>query len=373
MKILHLIDTFDARFDRDQTKLVELLEKRGHHNTVITSRYSSDWRFMKKTEFDGWEKRFSETKIIHAPSLEIPTLFSKLPLHVYLPSRQILSDFDIIQTYTCGTYSSFLGVASKVIEKSRVVMRSDLSSATYHKAKNALFYRTIITYPFKTADMIYAYSNLEKRYLTGLGVQEDKIWVIPVGIDLSQFSKNSREQKGESVTIGYLGRFSFVKGIHRVIPTLCKILGKEKGVRVIFTGILEDVDYGNKAIAPLKKFSNFEYRGDLSTSPLLFYDMCEITLVPSLSETGAITVLEAMASGKAVIASNINPINEYIEHEHTGFLFNNQEEVYLYLKKLLESPNLIREIGRRARKEAAKYDWSRIIHRYEEMYRSVIK
>ena len=80
-----------------------------------------------------------------------------------------------------------------------------------------------------------------------------------------------------------------------------------------------------------------------------------------------------MASGKAVIGSNLNPIKQYIEHERTGFLFNDPKEVYLYLKKLIENPNLIKEIGRRARKEAAKYDWNLIIRKYEEMYRSVIK
>jgi glycosyltransferase involved in cell wall biosynthesis len=373
MKILHLIDLFDARFERDQIKLVELLEKKGYHNTVITSRYSSDRRFTKKAEFESWEKRFSQTEIIHEPSLQIPTPFSNMLSPIYLPSRQILHGFDIIHAYTFGTYSSLLGAALKIVKKSKVIMRSDLSSAAYHKAKKAQFYRTMLTYPFKIADAVYAYSNLEKHYLVSLGVQENKVWVIPVGIDLDRFSKSPIVQKDESITIGYLGRFCGVKGVHRIIPALYTILHKEKEVRVVFAGILVDVKYANNVITSLKKCRNFEYLSNLSRSPIRFYNMCDIILVPSISETGAITVLEAMASGKVVIASNINPIKEYIRHEHTGFLFYDQKEVYLYLKKLIENPTLIKEIGRRARKEAAKYDWGLIIRRYEEMYRSVIK
>lgn len=373
MKILHLIDLFDARFERDQIKLVELLEKKGYHNTVITSRYSSDRRFTKKAEFESWEKRFSQTEIIHEPSLEIPTPFSNMLSPIYLPSRQILHGFDIIHAYTFGTYSSLLGAALKIVKKSKVIMRSDLSSAAYHKAKKAPFYRTMLTYPFKIADAVYAYSNLEKHYLVSLGVQENKVWVIPVGIDLDKFSKSPIIQKDESITIGYLGRFCGVKGVHRIIPALYTILHKKKEVRVLFAGILVDLKYANNVITSLKKCRNFKYLSNLNRSPIRFYNMCDIILVPSISETGAITVLEAMASGKVVIASNINPIKEYIRHEHTGFLFYDQKEVYLYLKKLIENPTLIKEIGRRARKEAAKYDWGLIIRRYEEMYRSVIK
>jgi len=372
MEILHLIDSFDARFDRDQIKLVESLEKRGYDNTVITSRYSSDWRFIKKTEFESWEKRFSRTEIIHAPSLRVPTPFSNMPAHVYLPSKRILRNFDIIHAYTFATYSSFLGAASKIVKKSKVIMRSDLSPATYYKAKNAPFYRTMLTYPFKIADGVYTFSILEKRYFANLGVNENKIRVIPVGIDHKKFSKATTTNEDKHVSIGYVGRLCPQKGVHITTASLQKILREEKNASVTFIGAIEDTNYANEVLASLQKYGNFKYLGYMS-NVLPFYKMCNIILVPSVSETGAITVLEAMASGKAVIASNINPIKEYIQHERTGFLFNDKKEVYLYLKKLIENPNLIKEIGRRARKEAAKYDWNLIIRRYEEMYRSVIK
>jgi glycosyltransferase involved in cell wall biosynthesis len=95
-------------------------------------------------------------------------------------------------------------------------------------------------------------------------------------------------------------------------------------------------------------------------------------LIPSTSETGAIAVLEAMASGKVVIASDINPIKEYIQHGRTGFLFRHEEEVCSYLKRLIGSPDLIMEIGTRASESTKKYDWQLLIRKYEEMYESVV-
>jgi glycosyltransferase involved in cell wall biosynthesis len=371
MKILHLIDAFDARFERDQVKLVESLEKRGYQNTIITSRYSSDWRFIKKAEFENWEKKISNTQIIHAPSFKIPTPFSNELSPIYLPSRQILSNFDIIHAYTFNTYSSLLGAASKIIRKSKVVMRSDLSSATYDKVKNAPFQRTIATYPFKIADAVYTFTYLEKQYLTNLGVNKNKIRVIPVGIDYKKFSKATITDEDKHTSIGYVGRLCPQKGVRRITASLQRILSEEKNASVTFAGGIEDTDYAEEVLASLRTYRNFEYLGCLS-DVLPFYKMCNIILAPSILETGAITVLEAMASGKVVIASNINPIKEYIEHERTGFLFTEEKEVYVYLKKLIENPKLIKEIGRRARKEVAKYDWNLIIGRYEEMYRSVM-
>jgi len=163
MKILHLIDNFDARFERDQIKLVELLEKRGYDATVITSRYSSDERLAKKSEFKKWEKRFLQSKILHMPSLRIHTPFSTYPAIAYLPFIRILRNYDIVHAYTFGTYSSLLASVVKKVGKTKMVLRSDLSSSAYCKAKNFPFYSMMLTYPFKNADTVYAYTSLEKR------------------------------------------------------------------------------------------------------------------------------------------------------------------------------------------------------------------
>ncbi len=372
MKILHLIDSFDARFDRDQTKLVEFLECRGHHNTVVTSKFSSDWRIIRAADFKNWERKFHQAEIMHMASLRIPTPLSKSLSPIYLPSRQFLHSFDIVHAYTFNTYSSFVGAALKRIKNAKLVARSDLSQATYSKARNIPFYRTIVTYPFRIADAVYTYSNLEKHLLVNLGVKENRIWIIPAGIDFDKFSKLPIGQRRARITIGYLGRFCFVKGIHRAVSALQRLLREEK-VRVIFTGIIESVEYAKTVMDPLKKFVNFQYHSDLSTSPIDFYNMCDVVLIPSISETGAITVLEAMASGRAVIASNINPINDYIEHGRTGFLINEENDVYAFTKKLIEDPCQVTEFGERARKAAEKYDWRHLVRRYEAMYQSVLE
>lgn len=375
MKILHLIDSFDARFERDQIKLVELLEKRGYNLTVITSKYPSQGAFGETLNFRSFEKKFSKAKILHMPGAKIHTPFSKNPSILYLPSSRIFTNYDIIHGYTFGTYSSLLAATiktMKIMQSPKLVLRSDLSTCTYEKAKKAIFYKTLTTYPFKTADAVYAYTNYEKRLYTSLGIDDRKIWVIPIGVDFKKFSKVPIK-RNRHVTIGYLGRFCFEKGVHRIVQPLCKMLDKDRKrkVMVVFAGTIDDADYAHNLMPLLKKYDSFKYLGYLRSAEK-FFSICDIVLVPSLTETGAITVIEAMAAGKTVIASNIHPIKEYIKHGYSGFLFNEEKDVFAYLDVLLETPSLIKQVGKRARKEAAKYDWNLVIHCYEKMYESVM-
>ncbi|MDH7563400.1 MAG: glycosyltransferase family 4 protein [Candidatus Bathyarchaeota archaeon] len=372
MRILHLIDSFDARFERDQVKLVALLEEKGYQNTVVTSRYSSDNRLTAEALFKSWEKQYHLTKIIHAPSIKIPTpLLLDPSKNIYLPPRDIFKEVDIVHAYSCATYSSFIGATLKTAKRTRFVMRSDMSPVAYNKARDSSLYRALLTYPFRRANAVYVYSDFERRCLTSLGVLENKIHVIPVGINFSKFGKYPAADPKEPVTIGFLGRFAFVKGIHRAVPALQRIL-KEENVVVIFSGILEDAEYAEETMTSLKKFRTFSYKGSLSLHPDRFYELCDVVIVPSLYETGAITVLEAMASGRAVVASDIYPIKEYIQHGTTGFLFSDAEELYSCLKQLLDNPDLIRKIGERAKRKAEQHDWKTIIDKYEEMYRNVL-
>ncbi|MBS7633137.1 glycosyltransferase family 4 protein [Candidatus Bathyarchaeota archaeon] len=372
MRILHLIDSFDARFERDQVKLVELLERKGYHNTVVTSRYSSDNRLTDEALFKSWEKQYHVTKIIHAPSIRIPTpLLLDPSKNIYLPTKGVFEEFDIIHAYSCATYSSFLGALLNATKRTKLVMRSDMSPVAYTKARDSSFYRALLTYPFRRASAVYVYSDFEKQCLSRLGVLENKIHVIPVGINFEKFSNCSTVEPKDSFAIGFFGRFAFVKGIHRAVPALQQVL-KEENASVIFSGILDDSEYAKEVMIPLKKFRNFSYKGSLSLHPSRFYSLCDVVIVPSVYETGAITVLEAMASGKAVVASDIYPIREYIQHEITGFLFSDAKELYPCLKKLLDNPDLIKKIGERARRKAEQHDWKKIISKYEEMYRIVL-
>jgi glycosyltransferase involved in cell wall biosynthesis len=85
-------------------------------------------------------------------------------------------------------------------------------------------------------------------------------------------------------------------------------------------------------------------------------------------------VLEAMASGRAVVASNVSAIVSAITHEDTGLLAPPGDAIALAraLERIRQSRSLRRELGRRARERAASdYEVGRCAARFCDFLESV--
>ena len=124
-------------------------------------------------------------------------------------------------------------------------------------------------------------------------------------------------------------------------------------------------------IKELENYDKYNYIGFVDSSKN-FYSKADIILIPSLWETGSIITLEAMAAGKAVIASDISPHCDYIEHGLSGFLAKDENDFYIYCKELIDDESLRTMIGENARKKTKIYDWGNIFDKVEEMYAHVI-
>ena len=94
----------------------------------------------------------------------------------------------------------------------------------------------------------------------------------------------------------------------------------------------------------------FQIITDLVDVPSLM-DVADIFVLPQLTAHGTIaypvTLLEAMASGKAIVASMTEGVNELIFHNRNGFVFTPgcSTELARYIEVLAENPKLRRRIG----------------------------
>jgi len=367
--VLHLINAFDARYDRDQRRIVCLQRRRGYDVTVVTSRYDDDLKRRNAFFFQQAEEDLSGVKIFHNYSCKL-RFSTEQQMVFYLPNLASLRAFDITHVHGLTSYACVLGCLFKRLNQSKLVIRSDLSQAGYEILKNNAVYKSFFFKLLKSMDAVYAYTASEKAILLDVGIPEDYIWVVPIGIELDRFRKRTATDDSDSaVTIGYIGRFDRVKGVHRLVKPLSQVLRECENVRVMFAGPKQDVQYATPILRELSLFPRFSYAGRLSADEVPgFYHGCDIIVIPSLFDTGAIVALEAMASGKAIVASNIRPFNEYLEDGVSGLLVDTEGEIYSSCKQLIKDSDLRARLGRAALQQASNYSDVTMIRKLEEIY-----
>ncbi|ODV48846.1 glycosyltransferase involved in cell wall biosynthesis [Methanohalophilus euhalobius] len=219
------------------------------------------------------------------------------------------------------------------------------------------------------SNMIIALNSDIQNYLYKKGFTN--ISLIPNGIDANKY-----RNEGDDNYILFAGRYNKVKGIeyllqsflriHQNFSTTLLLVGsgtEEESIKKFTT--TNNMEHKVKFVSTLDKI---ELRECLSK--------CSLFVLPSLFECMPVTLLEAMASGKTVIASDIAGPNDIIKHGHNGFLFEKQNTNEL--KKLLElclSDKKLREkIGTNARTTIEeKYTFKQVAQQYIDNYEHIFK
>ena len=99
------------------------------------------------------------------------------------------------------------------------------------------------------------------------------------------------------------------------------------------------------------------------------YASGDLFLFPSLSETFGNVVLEALASGLAVVAFDQAAAAQHIRHGHNGALATPGDEAAFIesARWLLEDPESLRRVRLNARQHAGKQGWPAIVERFESL------
>ncbi len=94
----------------------------------------------------------------------------------------------------------------------------------------------------------------------------------------------------------------------------------------------------------------------------------------SKSESFGIAVLEAMAAGLPIVASDISGHRDIVESDKNGILVNhnNIREVASAAKRVMNDATLINSLGGQARATARKFDWATTFTAFDALYNSVL-
>ncbi len=210
----------------------------------------------------------------------------------------------------------------------------------------------------------YCPTRAVQRDLAGRGFRHTAIW--SRGVDRSAFSPSFRSQAlrdrlgvaDDMVLAIYVGRLGVEKGLDVALAGLQSVMRAVPG-RVKFA-IAGDGPYGEEARrrAPADTL----FMGRLTGAELSeFYASADVFVFPSETDTFGNVLLEAMASGLAVVGADVGPTRELLA-DHTGVMFRPGDAASLaeQLLELVASPERRRVLARHAVAFARQCTWDRV-------------
>ncbi len=234
------------------------------------------------------------------------------------------------------------------------------------------------TSTLKKANTIIVINEKTKAILIERGIAQNKIVIIPPGIDCKKYISHTNKINNQKVEILAVGALMRRKGFDALFKGIAEVVKKKNNftLRIVGDGpqrkSLEQLAK-KLGIADVVKFEGYVPHYEMGK----YYNSADIFLNMSRAEGFATICLEAMASGLTIISSKVGGFENAIRDGINGYLVE-QEDYKTLAKKiisLLDNPKILKEISIRARNDAEKYyDWdTAIIPKYVDIYKNLIK
>lgn len=297
------------------------LVKKGHNVSVITT--------------DGFKRRVKKS----SENLEGIKIFYLRNLSLFLASHNLcipiispfvlnnqIRKFDVIHLHTFRSMLAlYVSYYAMKYEIPYVIQTHGSLPKKTKKAFKSLFDKMFGYRVLKNASKVIAVSKLELEQYKTMGVPEEKIAVIPNGIDLSEFAnlppngsfKRKLGLEKNTRILLYLGRIHRIKGVDILIRAYANIVERLDNLKLVIAG--PDDGYLSEIENLIRKLE-IENRV-LVTGPLYERDKfeayvdAETYVLPSRYEIWGMTILEAVACGTPVILTENCGVADYLGNE----------------------------------------------------------
>ncbi len=242
------------------------------------------------------------------------------------------------------------------------------------------------------ADILVAANPTEREAMVALyGAPEERIRIVPCGVDSNLFRPIPRDEALERVAIPcghrmilYVGRIEPLKGIDTLLRAMAlmaqRVPGAEEDLCLAIIGgdpegeadpwdsemsRLREMEKG-LGLANLITFLGSRNQEDLP----YYYAAAEVCVVPSRYESFGMVALEAMACGTPVIASRVGGLAHTVQDGITGYLVPEGDAQALAdnLQCLLSDEKMRRSMGRHGARVAKEYSWPMVADSVRALY-----
>ena len=233
------------------------------------------------------------------------------------------------------------------------------------------------------ASKVFALTEVEKEQYLKMGVEEDRIEIVPLGINIEEYSDLPEEgifrekfniSKDDKLII-FIGRVHEIKGLDLLIDAFKELADSESDVKLAIVGPddgymdalnlrIAECDLSDKVIVtgPLYKSEKQEALVD-----------CDLFVMPSKYESFTTSGLEAMACGKPLVLTKNNHIHDWVDGSVGLACDDDKMSLKDAMAEVLFDEELSNKFGMNGRRLIQeKYNWDMINEQILNIYESII-
>jgi len=284
------------------------------------------------------------------------------------------NNIDIIHTH--GYREDLYAILAK--SKAKIVATNHLWKRTNLKLK---LYAALDAFLLRFFDALIGVSQPVKVDMCKTGLKPENIEIISNGIDTTVYqhpvpkieSRESLQLPEDKLILGTLSSLTIEKGINFLIDAFSEARKQNPNLHLVIVGNGEEEESLREQTSKLELEQYISFAGRRSDINNILSAL-DIFVLPSLMEGLPMALLEAMAAGKAIIATDVGDVAQAVTPD-TGELIEsaNHDALVHAILKLTNKPDLIKQAGEHAKQRAqAHFSASAMSRKYAEVYDNLL-
>jgi glycosyltransferase involved in cell wall biosynthesis len=298
-----------------------------------------------------------------------------------LPLCLSRTDCDLIHTHIPTPWSAdWSALFSKIKNKPLVVTyHNDIIGRgianSFAQVYNATSLKTVLGQAEKIVITQPGYMHSSSH----LKEYEDKLEVIPTGVDLDKFHPKTEKDENTIFFLSLLDEFHKYKGLEYLLKAILTVKEEISDVKLIIGGKGALLEYYQDLVYSGGLEKNVKFAGFIPDEELAeYYSKANVFVLPSISslqEGFGIVALEALACQTPVITTKIVGVASDLKKVKAGMVVPSKDPQKLAgaIIEILDDENLQKVMGSRGRKLVEeKYTWQSVALKMEKLYNAIL-
>ena len=388
IKVIHVITRFDKGGSAENTFLTVRGLDKEKYDVMLIRGLSQEFR-MSEQEAAAVEKNLIEAEKNGIRIITLPELVRNIdPIQDLKAFFSLMRIFKSEKPHIVHTHTSKAGILGRwaaFFAKVPIIVHTPHGHVFWGyfnrlKTSAFVFFERLTA---RITDRIITLTEQEKKeHLRFAIASEGEFTVIHSGVDLTGFSNakvdapEMRKKLGipeESFVVGTVGRLTPVKGHRYLIEAAAELVRQKTDILFVFLGdgeLLNDLTEMATALGIKDNVKFLGWRPDVADVMATF----DIFVLPSLNEGMGKVLVEAMAMGKPIIASNVGGIHDLITDGENGLLVSpaDHEAIADAILSLYRDSAKTKRLCEKGKAIAAGYSADAMIQKIDHLYDEVI-